>query len=66
MEGLGYEADVLPTHPTATSHDSGAEVYPLLRMLQVGIGGNDPPEIGLGYYEIGAGVGVGSEGALPF
>ena len=63
---MGYEADVLPPNPAAAPYNPSAQLYPLLHVLQVGIGGDDLPEIGLGYYEIGAGVGVGSEGALPF
>ena len=54
MEGLGYEAYVLPPNPTAATDYPGPQLYPLLRMLQVGIGGNDPPDIGIGCYEVGA------------
>ena len=39
MEGLGYEAYVLPTHPAAASYDLSAQLYPLVHVLQVDIGG---------------------------
>ena len=51
---MGYEADVLPPHPAAAPYDLSAQLYPLLHVLQVGIGGNDSPEIGIGCYEVGA------------
>ena len=52
---MGYEAYVLPPHPAAASDDPSAQVYPFLHVLQVGIGGNDPLEIGVGCtYEVGA------------